>query len=96
MPKHDPIRASKIQVLASEGKSVAEIADLLGIGYWALKAHIFRHKVKTTRRRVRKPTERARCVELRDKFTAREIARELGITRNAVIGHWYRDRQTSV
>lgn len=31
-----------------------------------------------------------RCVAMRKNFTASQIAHQLGITRNAVIGHWHR------
>ena len=41
----------------------------------------------------RNPTIRAKCVEMRRTHSAREIAEKLGITRNAVIGHWYRARK---
>jgi hypothetical protein len=33
------------------------------------------------------------CMFWRGKLSARQIAEDLGITRNAVIGHWYRGRK---
>ena len=35
---------------------------------------------------------REKCVALRDRYTATAIGNALGISRNAVIGHWFRDR----
>lgn len=34
------------------------------------------------------------CVEMRGKYTASEISAALGVSRNAVIGHWFRARRS--
>lgn len=39
------------------------------------------------------PAIRKACIAGRGKLSAAEIAKKLGITRNKVIGHWFRARQ---
>lgn len=53
--------------------------------------------VKAIKTRGRKPVRELSeiCVVLRQHLTAREIAMVLGVTRNAVIGHWFRARQNA-
>lgn len=80
-----------LRAMFARNRSDAEMAEVLG-----RSAHAVRQKRQDAGllrgKRPRLPISRVarRCVELKQDFTASQIAQRLGITRNAVIGHWHR------
>lgn len=94
MKNHVPLRIKKIAALAAQGKSGAEIAAALGVSKGTIAGTCSRHRIKLLGKRGYNVKVRTRCVEMRGYATAAAIAAELGITKNAVIGHWHRARES--
>lgn len=85
------------------GMTYPEAADYLGMTDGALRCACFRYGVKLRRKNRRRLIEnpdievrasiKETAIANHGKASADQIASVIGVSRNSIIGHWYRARQ---